>query len=186
MMIIMGEWKKETAKLVPIDKINYVIYKDVIKNTEKVLSEYGNYKPSREGLVYWAGLKEGDKITITMCIAPQINSSRYNIGIDHYSNFRVVETLAANNVCHIAQVHSHPFDWVDHSSTDDEYASFKVDGLLSVVVPYFCSKGMTPIEICGILRFTKGKFLRLGNKYVKQHFKIVETSEAKFIDLRND
>lgn len=186
MISMMDEWKKDRLRTEPKDAVKYRICQGVITATERVLREYGSRKPSCEGLVYWGGIKNEAAIMITTCIAPLIKASRYNIGIDHFANYKVVEALSANNIVHIAQVHSHPGKWVDHSDTDDEYASFKRDGLLSLVVPLFCEEGMLPLKRCGIHRFIGTEFKRLTDSYVKAHFEIIPGDAGKFIELRNE
>src|SRR5690606_14137067 len=141
---------------------------------------YGEQKS--EGLVYWAGNAEDDLVFVNSCIAPNINATRYNIEIDHEANFRVVQALIANGVKHLGQVHSHPFDWVDHSPTDDRCAAFKTEGLLSVVVPNFCEEGMTPLKMCGIHLFLDNDFKRLKDTYIQSQFQIVKNLKTNLID----
>jgi len=166
------------------DKITYIIPRSVICDTERVLSEYAKIKPSNEGFVYWGGIIDGTIISISLVIAPETESSYGRVSTSNRSNFDVVKTLSANKVIEIAQVHSHPSDLVDHSEGDDEWASFKIEGLVSIVVPQYCKKGMLPLTDCGIHIYTNGDFIRLSKKYVTEHFKIINDSKSGFIDLR--
>ena len=168
----------------PKDKITYIIPQSVIRNTENVLLEYAKMKPSNEGFVYWGGVVDGTVISISLVIAPETESSYGRVSTSNRSNFDVVRALSANKVIEIAQVHSHPSDWVDHSEGDDEWASFKIEGLVSIVVPQYCKKGMLPLTSCGIHRYTNSDFIRLSKKYVTEHFKIINGSNSDFVDLR--
>ena len=89
-----------------------------------------------------------------------------------------------NNTIEIAQVHSHPSDWVDHSEGDDLWASFKIEGLVSIVIPNYCKGGMLPLTNCGVHRYINGNFIRLSEKYITSHFRLVNNEKADFVDLR--
>jgi hypothetical protein len=177
------EWKNE-LRIDPEDNLNYHISEEVINYTTRILREYGTKKPASEGLVYWGGIKNNSDIIISTCIVPKIKATRYNLKVDHHANFKVVESLNSNKVIHLGQVHTHPFDWVGHSITDDEGAAFKVKGLLSIVVPYFAKYGMLPINICGIHRYDTGQFHRLSDEYITRQFHTVSNISPILIDLR--
>jgi hypothetical protein len=168
----------------PKDNMKYVIPFKSILDTERVLREYARIKPANEGLVYWGGIDSGNIITIQAVIAPQTESDIGRVSTSHRSNFYFVRTLNGYNLMQVAQVHSHPSDWVEHSIGDDKLAAFKIEGLLSIVVPEYCHKGMLPLLICGIHRYTKGNFLRLSKKYVDSHFVIKNELKSFFHDLR--
>ncbi len=170
----------------PKDAIQYVVTKDVIDYTVKILREYGSRKYKAEGLVYWAGEVQDDVIIINAAVAPQTDSSRYGIETTNESNARFVEFICGHGFEYIAQVHSHPGTWVDHSGVDNEETAFRSEGLVSIVVPSFGKNGMLPLTNCGIHRFTKGKFIRLHAKYIKTHFRVNTDINSIIKDLRNE
>lgn len=181
----MEEWKSESASVVnPQDSIVYQVPSEAILLTEKVLVKYGTGKNRSEGLLYWAGTMNGNTLSVESVIYPKLEASTYSCEVSPESNLKVVEVLAENDQVQIAQVHSHPFHWVGHSFTDDEKAAFKVEGLLSLVVPNFGKQGMMPLTVCGVHRFSKYKFVRLDNLYVQDHFKIIKGGKCKLYDLR--
>jgi hypothetical protein len=169
-----------TKSYTPRDKIEYSISSRVIQDTETVLKQYGR----KEGLVYWGATKEGLKMNITAVIAPKTTSGPGNVSVSHKSNFDFVGALSKYNLIQVAQVHSHPSQWVGHSLGDDEMAAFKTDGLLSIVVPEYCQKGMLPLTICGIHRFTAGEFKQLSTKYIQKHFQLTDNIKPIFEDQR--
>jgi hypothetical protein len=170
----------------PKDNLLYLLPPEVVSQTERILSEYGMRMPPHEGLVYWGGQKDGDRITISIIIAPKTTSSYGRVSTSPRSNFEVVRLLSKYNRVQIAQVHSHPGKWIDHSSGDDDLAAFKVAGLLSIVVPRYCHKGMIPLSGCGIHRYTNGEFIRLAPNYIKRHFIVENSVKMIFEDLRHD
>jgi len=170
----------------PRDGNNYTITQDVIAFTVEVLKEYGAKKMAEEGLVYWAGKVNDNNFEITAAVAPKTEATRYGFKTSNASNAKFVEFICDNDLQYIAQVHSHPGKMVDHSIIDNEETAFRSEGLVSIVVPLFGSTGMTPLTVCGIHRFTSGKFPRLGNKYIKRHFDIIKNNSysALLKDLR--
>ena len=165
------------------DKTTYIISEQVIKYTEQVLLEYASMKPSNEGLVYWGGCVDKNTITISTVIAPKTESSSGRVSTSYKSNFDFVIALNEREIIEIAQVHSHPGSWVDHSDGDSEWAPFKSEGLISIVVPNYGSKGMLPLTRCGVHRYSNEKFIRLSNHYIENHFKIKKL-DSEFIELR--
>jgi len=170
----------------PKDKLLYLLPLEVISHTERILSEYGRKKPPHEGLVYWGGKKEGERITVSTLIVPKTVSDYGRVSTSPRSNFDVVRLLNKHNCVQIAQVHSHPGTWVDHSLGDDDLAAFKVNGLVSIVVPRYCHRGMMPLSSCGIHRYTSGEFIRLSRDYIKIHFRIENSISPVLEDLRHE
>jgi len=168
----------------PKDNIRYVIPFGAIRHTERVLLEYARKRPANEGLVYWGGTEVGNVITIQAVIAPKTKSSFGRVSTSHRSNFDFVRTLNRHNLVQVAQVHSHPSDWVDHSSGDDMLAAFKIEGLLSIVVPTYCNRSMLPLTTCGVHRYTRGNFIRLSKNYINSHFVIRKDLSSCLEDFR--
>ena len=177
-------WKNRPTRITPRDNKRYFISKKVIEDTEHILLEYRNIIPSNEGMVFWAGIKYEDCFEVKAVIVPETTSLPGRVTVPPESNFHVVRCLSSNGLIQLGQVHSHPGAWVDHSEGDDEWASFKRDGLLSIVVPSFGGGGMVPLKKCGVHRFDSGRFIRLSNKYVKNHFFFTE-ADALLYELRN-
>lgn len=168
----------------PRDKIQYIVANNVIAFTEKILSEYGLMQPPNEGLVYWGGVRSGFDVIVNAAVAPNTKSSSFRIETSPESNVQLIKILTEHNIVHIGQVHSHPSDWVEHSLGDDEWAAFKIKGLLSIVVPEYCMNGFLPFKNCGVHRFTGKRFIRLSDSYILKHFKIEVSKNTNLIDLR--
>lgn len=180
----MAGWKKELwlAKrgINPKDQIKYFIASDVLAFTERILREYDPH----EGIIYWAGTAKPDEVNVTMAVAPAATTYPGEFNVDHLANAHVVLCLHEHRQTHVGQVHSHPGEWVDHSGLDDEQATFKKEGLLSLVVPNYGQDGMMPLSISGIHRLGKRTFLRLNNKYIKEHFRVIKSNNSVLLDLR--
>lgn len=167
-----------------LDEFKYYIPQKVIKDTESILIDFpSNYTP-HEMIVYWVGIKEKNKSIVNLVVVPNAKTSFNGLIVSQEDNFHFVKVLSSRSLFQIAQVHTHPSSWVGHSLGDSKYAAFKVKGLLSIVVPSFCKKGMLPLERCGIYLFDGEKFVRLMNRYVKNHFYIINSKDSELEDLR--
>jgi hypothetical protein len=181
-------WFKKPKGYYPSNSNQYLIDTQVITFTDQVLKDYGSKNPSCEGLVYWAGRVEGNKYYITHGVAPKIKASRRDIYTTHESNAAVVEYLCDNELVYIAQVHSHPGDWVEHSEVDNEETAFRSEGLVSIVVPVFSTRSILPWSQCGFHLYTDGAFEFLSTKYVNKRFSVRKLNKEaiNFKDFRNE
>jgi hypothetical protein len=162
----------------------FVIPLKAVRDTEKILLEYARKKTANEGLVYWGGIEKESIATVRAVIAPITKSGPGGVFTSHRANFDFVRALNAHHLVQIAQVHSHPSDWVEHSSGDNMLAVFKVEGLLSIVVPSYCQKGMLPLTICGIHRYEKQGFTKLSRTYILSHFAVKSDITSYLEDFR--
>ena len=165
-------------------EFKYYIPRKVITDTEAMLLDFPSKYNPHEMIVYWAGIREKNKSMVNLVIVPNAKTNFNGVIVSQEANFHFVKSLSSRRLVQIAQVHTHPTSWIGHSPGDSKYAAFKVKGLLSIIVPSFCRKGMLPLEKCGVHRFDGKKFVRLPNRYVKNHFHILNYEESELEDLR--
>jgi hypothetical protein len=122
---------------------------------------------------------------VRLVVAPRANTDFGRVEVSHDANFEFIKALSAKKYVQIAQVHTHPSSWVGHSLGDSRYAAFKINGLLSIVVPVYGKKGMLPLDKrCGVHRFDESEFVRLPRKYVATRFHVLENEKSEIKDLR--
>ncbi|MHA1168375.1 MAG: hypothetical protein ACTSRU_11175 [Candidatus Hodarchaeales archaeon] len=170
--------------LEPDDDVHYYIPKDLISSTETILREYGDISNPKEGIVYWGGTIKNNDVKIDMLYAPKAKALYAGVFTLPKDNADFVRALIDNNKVHVGIVHSHPTSFIDHSTGDDEMIPFKAGGLISIVVPDHCRKGMLPLTECGVHRFIKGRFERLTDRYIREHFVLQDRIETLVIDHR--
>jgi|GEM_PF-1248564 len=173
--------RKKILRHSPKENFVYKVDKAVINFTVKILQEYGKLTHKAEGVVYWAGKVRRDEFIISAAFAPAVTASRYGFLTDHYSNGLFAEFICDNELVYIAQVHSHPGIWVDHSGIDDRETAFRSEGLLSLVVPTYGNDGMFPFKRCGIHRYHNSNFDRLSDRYISKHFTGINLPETQII-----
>ncbi|MGZ5160503.1 MAG: hypothetical protein ACXWIT_08220 [Burkholderiales bacterium] len=94
-------------------------------------------------------------------IRPAARLTRGSFRTTPEANAEVVAFLADRGLALVAQVHTHPDTWVDHSGGDDEDAFMPTENYISIVVPSYCQGGMLPIDRCGVHRYEGRTFRRL-------------------------
>jgi len=158
----------------------------LISATEGVLRSYGEMSPPHESIVYWGGIKLADRIEVRSLHVPRAETDKYRVVTNHHQNSRFVSDLSRLGLTQIAQVHSHPTDWVGHSYGDSAWAAFRTTGLLSIVVPEYCRNGMLPLTRCGVHRFEDRDFIRLPKRYITQYIEVVGSNDFIMEDHRNE
>lgn len=152
----------------------------VLDQTVKVLRRSaGEAGEAHEGIAYWAGHRLSNRSVVTTCIAPGAKTGVRSFKTSLAANAQVVAYVANVNLEVLGQVHSHPASIVDHSLTDDKDALMPYEGFLSVVVPYYGRRGMTPLVDCGIHIFEAGRFRRMARTEVESSFVLIDM----FVDL---
>jgi hypothetical protein len=152
----------------------------VIIDTAKLLRTYGTQEMSHEGIVYWAGVACERCWVITTAFAPVANTTYGSYKTDLISNAIMISRLNEMRLRLIAQVHSHPGDWVGHSDGDNLGAFMPYDGFYSVVVPSYAKQGLLPLTNCGFHRYEKIRFRELSPTEIVSTFAILPSS----VDLR--
>ena len=156
------------------------VFGAVLEQTVEVLQRSGTVAETHEGVAYWAGRRFGADLIVTTCIALAATTTFGSFETSSYTNARVVAYLADADLELLGQVHSHPGFSVGHSHGDDERALMPYEGFLSIVVPHYGRRGMTPLTGCGVHVFEHGRFRRMGGIEVESCFRLLDV----FTDLR--
>lgn len=98
---------------------------------------------SCEGVVLWAAPKrqyaEAQQIVTTVVVPQQrVSPGRYELPT--VAVREMGKALRRHNLVNVAQLHSHPSDWVDHSRWDDAHAFSLRNGALSIIWPGYASE----------------------------------------------
>lgn len=92
----------------------------------------------RECVVYWVAAQSRPDEVVDV-IHPTHLASRFGYEIDSGWLTQFMFSLADDLRMAIAQVHTHPGPFVDHSPTDDEFVLVPSPGFVSIVVPEFAT-----------------------------------------------
>lgn len=101
----------------------------------------------RECVAYWLGTIGSDDVSAVRHPRHTATATGYEVDGDWLTEFFL--ELSRNRQRVVAQLHTHPGEWVGHSGIDDRFAVVPTPGFVSVVVPRFAANGVDR-ERCGV------------------------------------
>lgn len=126
-----------------------------------------------EGLVYWAGVRDGRGGTITTLIVPRCRAHRRRVETSIEANTEVIGTLSEHRIVLLGQAHSHPpGSEARHSKGDDLFTFSSFEGHISVVVRHFAWGNCDP-KAWGVHRFMRGAFEFVPTQQHREHLHIL-------------
>jgi len=102
-----------------------------------------------EQVGYFDGYELGDHGIVTTITIPEARLERGYFEVSPEAMSAAGKHLRQLGQVRLAQVHTHPGTWVDHSEHDDERAYSQRAGSLSIVLPNYARGGVF-LEDCGI------------------------------------
>lgn len=135
-----------------------------------------------EGVAFWAApapLYAGQLQVVTTLIVPRqrVSAGRYELPPDAVREMG--RTLRARGLVNVAQIHTHPTDWVDHSRWDDTHAFSLREGAISVVWPWY-GRYLPPNDEWGVHERRGGEWVRLSLDEAAARVRVL----ASVVDLR--
>jgi hypothetical protein len=153
----------------------------VLIETERLLRSYGG-EEDHEGIVYWGGIESPRGSCAVTAVSPTASTTWGSFRTELQANVDLIDALAQLELTLVAQVHSHPGRWVDHSDGDDTGAIVRFAGFWSLVVPEFAKNGMRPLSGVGVHLFADGAFRRLKPDALAMRVRIIPGA----LDLRQE
>ncbi len=153
-----------------------LIQQAVLPETARLLRSGAFSNRRHERVVYWAGKDLGSSWIVSTCIAPRATTTAGSFEVSAESNARVIMLLSELGLVLLAQLHTHPGAWVDHSDGDNDGAFMAYEHFVSIVVPSYARDGVWPLGTCGVHRFRCGVFHRLHNAEIEKDFRVIPTS----------
>lgn len=150
-----------------------VLTTGLLDESARYLTQFRGVSGPHEGILYWAGLSLKDQWTITTIILPKARTTSGSFKTSSLANAEMISFLAEHGLELLAQVHSHPGTFVDHSPGDITGALMPYENFLSIVVPNYARQGLRPLAVLGIHRYEEGEFRRLVGSDVSTTFKIL-------------
>ena len=143
----------------------------LLHETARLLASFAEVEDS-EGVVYWFGFQLGDRAVITTLVVPNADTTDGRVSTSAASNAEALGAIVGTPLLLIGQAHSHPFEYVGHSSVDDRDTFAQFPGAISVVVPFFGREGFD-LSMCGVHRHIEGKFRQIRSSQVHKHLRVV-------------
>jgi hypothetical protein len=93
------------------------------------------WKPSLEQVAFLDGLRSNTDGVVTTLTIPNAQLSAGWYRVPAVAMAEAGAHFGLHGLVRLAQVHSHPSDWTEHSADDDEFAYSQSLGSVSIVMP---------------------------------------------------
>ena len=138
----------------------YISYGNVLEVSESViqatLNAHSSYCQRKlESCCFWYGRRLSDsRKRVEAVVIPTQRNSWGNYAITSGAMAHVSELTRPLGLVNLAQIHTHPGNWVEHSSYDDEMANSRK--ALSLVLPSYGYPGFRWPDDIGVHEFQEG------------------------------
>lgn len=116
-----------------------------------------------EGLALWAGRTDGPDTIVVASVAPRTEHSWGRVVAGAADIAAAARKARALGLGIVAQVHSHPGDWTDHSEGDDQLVLLPFEGMFSLVVANYGRGGIQPGGSVGVHQFQTSQWVKVSN-----------------------
>lgn len=158
----------------------YAITEHAIDQAERLLPTYRGPDGNHEGILFFAGRELGDLTLYTTVIAPNADHGPHRVHCDEHAVLEVAQEARRRGLGLLAQLHSHPSAWTEHSSGDDHMTLMPFEGMLSLVAPHYGLQSLRPLHTLGIHQFQDGRWVACEPRSIRSQLVLVPSS----IDLR--
>lgn len=150
-----------------------LITEAALRGCEGLLPTYRGLDGDHEGIVFLCGRELGDMQLLTTAIAPRCDHRPRRVMCDEGHIEEVVARAHAHQLGVLAQVHSHPGAFTEHSEGDDEMVLMPFEGMISIVVSHYAHYGLLPLESLGIHQYQDGGWVTAERDSVASAITIV-------------
>lgn len=138
---------------------HYFVADHIVASTENALPAFRGAEGPHEGIVFWGGVEKGQTTYLMMAVVPRARHKWAWVQSDEAAVREAAQAFRRFGLGLLAQVHSHPGDDVRHSDGDDRMVLLPFEGMLSIVVPRYGTRGMRRLLGCGIHQFQNGRWI---------------------------
>lgn len=128
-----------------------------------------------EAACLWFGIENGGTRVATTLALPMLLQSAGNYRMEPSSLRSIATEMRKQGLIAVAQVHTHPADWVGHSRYDDERAYSTRDASLSFVWPHYGRRVGHDLEEIGVHERRNGCWEQLGQEEVGRRVRVVDS-----------
>jgi hypothetical protein len=186
-------WRKVAPKVDPPTSTelarSLLVSRAVLRRTHEYFLPY--WSAGVETACFWFGVDAGHLQVVTTVAAPKLYQTPGNYSVEMTSLRRLAAAMRANGLTNMAQLHTHPSDWVDHSPHDDERAYSTREGALSLVWACYGSQMCHDLSGIGVQERRGEEWVRLSEAETANRIRLVDDFadfrwEIKGGGIRND
>lgn len=149
-----------------------VVSRAILRRTHEYFSPY--HEVGVETACFWFGIDAGDVQVATTVAAPRLFQTFGNYSVEMRSMRRLSAAMREQGLTNLAQIHTHPSDWVDHSTWDDERAYSTRGGAVSIVWPDYGLGLAHDLGGLGVHERRGGEWVRLDARASAARIRLVD------------
>lgn len=178
----MNAWWKRWEPRLPVRPLlgRFAITDAVVDAVADLLPTYRGSDGDHEGIVFLLGRELPDLTLFVGAAAPEATHTAGSVEAAPAAVLAVVDRARSLGLGLLAQVHSHPAGWSEHSEGDDGMVLMPFEGMLSIVVPHYGRHGLLPLDSLGVHQWQSGTWVACERKSVLRGLRVVPSR----IDLR--
>jgi hypothetical protein len=146
----------------------------------RLLQTYRDAQGDHEGIALLFGRRLSQLTILTTAIAPEADTGPGHVRCNEEQMGAAIWAGRERGVALLAQVHSHPAAWIEHSVGDDTMVFMPFEGMLSIVVPWYGRVPLRPLHKLGVHQFQDGQWVAAEPRSAASRIRIVPSS----MDLR--
>ncbi len=128
-----------------------------------------------ETACYWFGVSAGAFHIVTTLVLPKLYQSPGGFRVDSRSMRRLAKAMSQQRLENLAQLHTHPSNWVGHSAFDDDHAYSTRPGSLSLVWPNYGLSLNHDLTGIGIHEYRTGVWNELSPDEVRERIRVIDS-----------
>jgi hypothetical protein len=144
----------------------------VLHRTHEILLPY--WREGVETACFWFGVDAGQLQVVTTVALPKLYQTSGNYLVEMSSLRRMAALMRPSGLTNLAQVHTHPTEWVKHSPYDDEHAYSTRHGALSLVWPHYGATLGHDLHGIGVHERRNGEWIRLSETQTEERIRLVD------------
>jgi hypothetical protein len=155
-----------------------IVSRAILRRTHEHFLPY--WRAKVETACFWCGVDAGRAQVVTTVAVVKLYQTAGNFSVEMGSLRRLAAGLRAQGLTNLAQVHTHPSDWVSHSPYDDERAYSTREGALSLVWADYGLSLAYDLSGVGVHERRGGEWRRLDDRKARERIRLVDD----FADFR--
>lgn len=160
------------SSVAPSEKI-LVVPRRVLHTTHEHFVPY--WEAGVETGCYWFGVDIGLWQVVTTLAVAKLFQGPGGFRVEPKSMRRLAKTMSEQRLENLAQIHTHPSDWVGHSAFDDAHAYSTRPGSLSIVWPnYGLALGHDLADI-GVHEYDADGWRELNQDQIRRRLLVVDS-----------
>ena len=158
----------------------FAIAEGAVLAIERILPSFRGPDGDHEGIVFLLGRELEALTLLTTALAPDADHGPGHVICEPNAVAAAQRAGRDSGLALLAQLHSHPTDWIEHSEGDDELVLMPFEGMLSIVAPWYGRVGLQPLHGLGVHQFQNGRWVLAEPGSVREHLRVLPAE----IDLR--